>query len=70
MKITIYWGTRDPDIIGKIRDKFNIPHHISVNYETECEIKDEYFPLLKETERRGFIQNRNKNTRLCKEQTS
>ena len=70
MKITIYWGTRDPDIIGKIREKFNIPHHISVNYETECEIKDEDFSLLEETERRGFIRIRNKNTRLCKEQTN
>lgn len=25
MNITIYWGTRDPDIIGKIQEKFNIP---------------------------------------------
>lgn len=70
MRITVYWVTRNPDVIGRIRKKFNIPSYTSVNYETECEIKDEDLPLLQETERRGFIQIRNKNTRLCKEQTS
>ena len=54
----------------KHRKKFNIPSYTSVNYETECEIKNEDFPLLEETERRGFIRIRNKNTRLCKEQTN
>lgn len=70
MKVTIYWVTRNPDVIGRIQEKFNIPRHISVNYETECEIKDGDLPQLQETERKGFIQIRNKNTRLCKEQTS
>ena len=55
MRITVYWVTRNPD---------DIPSYTSVNYETECEIKDEDFSLLEETERRGFIQIRNKNTRL------
>lgn len=60
MKITIYWVTRNPDVIERIREKFNISPAISVNYETPCEIKDEDLPLLKETARRGFIQIRNK----------
>lgn len=64
MKLTIYWVTRLPDIVRRIRDKFNIPPYVSVNYETECEIRNEDLPLLQETARRGFIQIRNKNTRL------
>ena len=55
MRITVYWVTRNPDVIVRIRKKFNIPSYTSVNYETECEIKNEDFPLLEETERRGFI---------------
>lgn len=70
MRITVYWVTRNPDVIVRIRKKFNVPSYTSVNYETECEIKNEDFPLLEETERRGFIRIRNKNTRLCKEQTN
>ena len=62
MRITVYWVTRNPDVIVRIRKKFNIPSYTSVNYETECEIKNEDFPLLEETERRGFIRIRNKNT--------
>lgn len=64
MRVTIYWVTRFPDIVRRIREKFNIPSYTSVNYETECEIRDENLPLLQETARRGFIQIRIKNTRL------
>lgn len=64
MRVTIYWVTRLPDIVRRIREKFNIPSYTSVNYETECEIRDENLPLLQETARRGFIQIRNKITRL------
>ena len=46
MRITVYWVTRNPDVIVRIRKKFNIPSYTSVNYETECEIKDEDFSLL------------------------
>ena len=64
MKVTIYWITKDAEKIKRIRDKFNIPSYTSINGETPCEIKDEDLPLLRECERRGFIQIRNKNTRL------
>lgn len=64
MRVTIYWVTRLPDLVRRIREKFNIPSYTSVNYETECEIRDENLPLLQETARRGFIQIRIKNTRL------
>lgn len=60
MKAIIYWITRDPNIIKRIREKFNIPSYTSINHETECEINDEDINLLRETEKRGFIQIRNK----------
>lgn len=66
MKVTIYWDFRNvdlkdiPRIKKKIRDKFNIPEYTTVNGETSCNIKDEDMELLKETERRGYIQIRNK----------
>lgn len=66
MKVTIYWDFRNVDlkdisrIKKKIRDKFNIPEYTTVNGETPCDIKDEDMGLLRETERRGYVQIRNK----------
>lgn len=66
MKVTIYWKTKHlnpkdvPRIKKKIRDKFNIPDYTTVNGETTCEVRDEDLELLRETEKRGFIQIRNK----------
>lgn len=60
MRVTIYWVTRLPAIIRRIRDKFNIPPYVSVNHETSCEIRNEDMDLLRETEKRGFIQIRKK----------
>lgn len=66
MKVTIYWDLRNvdlkdiPRIKKKIREKFNIPEYTTVNGETSCSIKDEDMELLRETERRGYIQIRNK----------
>lgn len=66
MKVTIYWNTRHLDpkdvlkIKKKIRDRFSIPNYTTVNGETPCEIRDEDMELLRETEKRGFIQIRNK----------
>lgn len=58
MKVTIYWVTKDPEKIARIKEKFGIPDYMSVNAETPAEIKDEDVELLRETERRGFIQLR------------
>lgn len=66
MEVTIYWNTKHLDpkdalrIKKKIREKFNIPNYTTVNGETPCEIRDEDMELLRETEKRGFIQIRNK----------
>ena len=60
MNITICWVTKDRESIEKIRKKFGISSYMSANRETPCNIKEEDMELLKETEKRGFIQIRNK----------
>ena len=60
MKVTIYWVTKDPDKVARIRYRFGIGTYRSVNGETPAEIREEDLELLRETERRGFIQIRNK----------
>lgn len=64
MKVTIYWNTKHidpkqiPEIKKRIRDRFNIPDYTTVNGETVCNIRDEDMELLRETEKRGYIQIR------------
>lgn len=66
MKTTIYWNTNHldpkdiPRVKKKIRERFNIPVYTTINGETTCDIKEEDMELLRETERRGYIQIRNK----------
>ena len=60
MNVTICWNTKDRNTIDKIRKKFGIPSYMSVNRETPCNIKEEDMELLRENEKRGFIQIRNK----------
>lgn len=60
MKLTIYWATKDAQSLQRIREKFNLSSYRSVNGETPVEIREEDLPLLRETEKRGFIQIRNK----------
>lgn len=57
----IYWRTSDKSVIDKIRAKLGIPHGITVN--GEARLPDSFNtsdPLLRETERRGFISIREK----------
>ena len=60
MKVVIYWVTKDPDKIVRIRERIGIGTYRSVNGETPAVIREEDMELLRETERRGFIQIRNK----------
>ena len=62
VKLTIYWVTKNREAISKIRERFGIPKGMTVNGETNAEIKDEDMPLLEETAKRGFIQIRYKST--------
>lgn len=58
MRLTIYWSTKDESIRARIRKRFGIPCGMTVNKETKADIRDEDMELLRETERRGFIQIR------------
>lgn len=58
MEVTIYWVTKDPDKISRIQARFGLGTYVSVNGETPANIKDEDIELLRETEKRGFIQLR------------
>lgn len=58
MKVTIYWNTKDEEKIKRIRERFGIGGYTNVNGESPAEIKDEDIDLLRETEKRGFIQIR------------
>lgn len=61
MKVTIYWENKSTSVIRKrIRDRFGIPHYMSVNGETEAEIREEDMPDLMELVKRSFISLRNK----------
>ena len=60
MNVTICWVTKDREAIEKIRKKVGISSYMSINSETPCDIKEEDMELLRETEKRGFIQIRNK----------
>ena len=59
-KVHIYFAISDWDIIHKIQERFNLPKGVTVNGVTcqPCEIKDEDWELLQETEKRGFIKIR------------
>ncbi len=61
MKVTIYYKCHWSDI-RRIEERFGFPHCVDVNGETckPVEVKDEDWELLKETERRGYIEIRYK----------
>lgn len=60
MNVTICWRTKNQAKMEKIRLRFGISNYMSINRETPCEIRDEDMELLRECEKRGFIQIRNK----------
>lgn len=60
MNVTICWRTKNQVKMEKIRLRFGISNYMSINRETPCEIRDEDIELLRECEKRGFIQIRNK----------
>ena len=62
MKMTIYFATSNAETIRRIKAKFGMSQiGMTVNGEQVAEIKDEDLPLLKEVEKLGYIQIRNKN---------
>ena len=60
--IYIYYNTNDWNIIRKIQQRFHLPDCVTVNGETcqPCDISEQDMEVLRETEKRGFIQIRRK----------
>jgi hypothetical protein len=58
----IYYNTSDWNVIRKIQQKFNLPDCVTVNGEScqPCNVAEEDMDLLRETERLGYIQIREK----------
>lgn len=59
-RLRIYYKTSNRETIKRIRDRFGFPEMMTVNGEWTVEVRDEDMELLKETQRRGFIEIRNK----------
>lgn len=60
MRVTIYWRTKDGDLIDRIRQRFGISSGITINGETVAEVDSRQLVKLKEYEKQGFINLRNK----------
>lgn len=60
MRVTIYWRTKDGGLIDRIRRRFGISAGITINGETVAEVDEKQLDELREYERQGFIQLRNK----------
>lgn len=50
MKITIYWVTRDWDLIRRLREKYKIPQYTTVNGLTITEVSEETLANLRKGE--------------------
>lgn len=50
MKITIYWVTRDWELIRKLRDKYRLPQYTTVNGLTYAEVSEETLNSLRKGE--------------------
>lgn len=62
MKLTVYFATNNPATIRRIRERFGMPMvGMTVNGELTCDVREDDLPLLRETEKLGFISIRNKN---------
>ncbi|MBO8433170.1 MAG: hypothetical protein IAB08_07760 [Bacteroidetes bacterium] len=50
MKVTIYWVTRDWNLIRRIRGKYGLPQYMTLNGITEAEVDEETLAALKKGE--------------------
>ncbi len=62
MKLTVCWTAkgRNRKFYLEICRRFGISEYMNVNHETLCDIRDDDLPLLRECEKRGFLQIRYK----------
>lgn len=55
---TIYWKTRDRDMIRSIRRFFGWPVYSSINGMQTVNIRDEHMEVFRKTEERGHFETR------------
>ena len=55
MKITIYWVTRDWNLIRKLRAKYKMPQYTTVNGLTEAEVDEQTLSNLRKGEPKYLI---------------
>lgn len=61
MKLTIKWNKKaTPDIMERIRKRFNLSSYISVNRETPGEFSEDDLPDLEKVADLGYIEIRRK----------
>lgn len=60
MKITIYWKTKDREIINEIRRRLNITAGMTVNGENEIDVTDDNRDKLIEFKNNKYIELRRK----------
>ena len=60
----IYWTEKGLPLRNKICEYFKIPMNITVNGETQADIDKTMLDKLEKTQRRGFIQIRNKKWKI------
>ena len=64
--IVVYYKINDLSIIRKIQERFGFPKCMTVNGEWQVMVEGEDWALIQETEKRGFIEIRNKTIRSMK----
>ena len=55
MRITIYWVTRDWNLIHRIREKYRLPQEMNINYITYAEVDEEILKALRKGEPKYLI---------------
>ena len=58
MRCTIYWHVKDGPARWKICRRFGIQSGMTVNRETQADIREEDLGLFRETARRGYFEIR------------
>lgn len=64
--VVVYYRTEDISVIRKIQGRFGFPKCMTVNGEWPVVVNGDDWELLKETEKRGFIDIRNKQIKNMK----
>ena len=57
-ELIIYWKTKKPEVIEKIRKRFRLEKYMTINREQPANISERLMPDLIRTEELGYIEIR------------